>query len=364
MKICYLADAGSIHTHRWVKYFASRGHEVHLISPTLLGDGDVGRAQLHVLRRFPLQVRIISFPINLLLSIIQIKQLIRRIKPDILHAHFISDCGFWGALTGVHPLVLSAWGSDVLVQPNKSRILRYFVRYALKRADLVTTEGENAIREMISLGADPTKLKLVFHGVDIRKFRPKKEHRVLNSPVVISNRNLKPIYDVETLIKSIPVVLEQMPEVKFIIAGDGLQKDYLRDLAESLNVLDSITFMGWVPHDQLPDYLAAADVYVSTSLSDTVSISSLEAMACGLAPVVTDVGDILRWIEDGKTGFVIPVKSPDLLAEKVIYLLKNEELRRKMGKANRRLIEEEANYEKEMVRMGKLYQELIKRRDG
>ena len=366
MKICYIAEAINIHTQRWVKYFADRGHEIHLISAMPLGDGDIGNARLYVLKRLPPQIRIISPPINLPLSIIQISRLIRRIKPDILHVHYITEYGFWGGLSRFHPFVLSAWGSDVLVDPNRSRIYRYFVQFALKRADLITTAGENAIEEMIKLGADPDKIHFVVHGVDTRKFSPqnkrlKEEHKIFNSPVVISVRHLAPIYDVETLIRSVPLVLEQVPEVKFIIASDGVQRDYLKDLARSSGVLDSTSFIGRIPHTELPQYLASADVYVSTSLSDTISVSILEAMACGLAPVVTDIGDVRKWIEDGENGFIIPTKRPDLLAEKIICLLRNEELRDKMGKANRQLVEERAEYEKEMAKMGKLYEELVRR---
>lgn len=366
MKTCFIADAISVHTQRWVRYFANRGYETHLISATPLGDGDIGQAELHVLKGLPPKIRFISPPINLLLYIIQIRRLIRKIKPNILHAHYVTDCGFLGALSGFHPFVLSAWGSDVLVDPANSRISRYSVKFALKRADLITTEGENAIEEMIRLGADPDKMHLVLHGVDVRKFNTKgkslkEKHKISNSPLVISTRNLAPIYDMETLIRAVPLVLEQVPEVKFVIAGDGVQKNYLEDLAKSLNVLNSISFLGHMPHQELPRYLRAAEVYVSTSLSDTISVSILEAMACGLAPVVTDIGDNRKWIEDRKNGFIIPTKRPDLLAEKIVYLLNNKELRDKMGKANQQLIVEKADYEKEMNKMGELYEELARR---
>jgi len=369
MKICYLADAISIHTQRWVKYFADKGHKVHLISLTPLGDGDIGNTELYVLKKFRLQIRILSLLINLLSDVIQVRKLMKKIKPDILHAHYITDYGFWGALSGFHPFVLSAWGSDILVNPRESRILRYFVQFALKRADLITTEGENAIEEMIRLSSDPDKINLILHGVDTRKFSPKdksldEEHRAFDSPTVISTRNLTPIYDLETLIRSVPLVLKQIPEVKFIIAGNGAQENYLKDLAKSLNVLDSITFIGQIPHEELPHHLRAANVYVSTSLSDTISESLMEAMACGLAPVVTNVGDNKKWIANGENGFIIPVKRPDLLAEKIIYLLNNEELRQKMGRANWQLIEERVDYKKEMDKMERLYEELIRRSKG
>ena len=85
--------------------------------------------------------------------------------------------------------------------------------------------------------------------------------------------------------------------------------------------------MGWIAHDELPKYLTSADIYVSTSLSDGASVSLVEAMACGLPVVTTDAGDAGKWIEDGRNGFIVPTKSPELLAEKIAYLLENKDLR-------------------------------------
>jgi glycosyltransferase involved in cell wall biosynthesis len=104
------------------------------------------------------------------------------------------------------------------------------------------------------------------------------------------------------------------------------------------------------------------DVYVSTSLSDAgIAASTAEAMACGLPVIVTDVADNRDWVEDGDNGFVIPVKSPKLLAEKIIYLLKNENIRKKFGKSGRKIIEERNNYYKEMEKMENIYEKLMER---
>jgi len=366
MRICYVAEARFTHTEKWVTYFADKGHDIHLISPEPFEGDNIANVKLYPLRRVRPRIRIMSVLTDILCHIIQTRKLVREIKPDILHAHYISDNGFLAALCGFHPLVLTGWGSDVLVEAHQSRIYRYFVKFALKRADLITSDGENMIDEMIKLGADPDKINYLLHGVDTQEFNPqakslKEERKMFDSPLVISVRTLMPIYDLETLIQSVPLVLAQIPKVKFVIAGDGSQKYYLGDLARSLGVLESISFIGRIPHKELPYYLAAGDVYVSTSLSDTTSVSLLEAMASGLAPVVTDVGDVRKWIRSGENGFIVPIKRPDLLAEKIIYLLENRELRGKMGKANRQLIEEKADYEQEMGKMGKLYEELIRR---
>lgn len=372
MRLCYLAHAESIHTQRWIRYFADKGHEVHLISPTPFGDSSIGDVRLHVLRAFRPQIRIISFLINLVLSVIQVRRIAKGIKADILHAHYVTDCGLWGALSGFRPFVLSAWGSDILVEPKKSRLSRWVAKVALGEADLVTGDGENTIREMIRLGADSDRIHLVHHGVDTQRFKPAQRNEILEaglgiseSPVVISIRNLLPIYDVETLVQAAPLVLAQFPEAVFLIAGDGVQKHYLEDMAKSLGVQEHTKFLGDIRHGELPDYLTLADVYASTSLSEGgSSVSLAEAMSCGLAPVVTDVGDNRSWIEDGKNGFVIPMKRPDLLAEKIICLLENKELRDRMGKANRHLVEERANHGKEMQKVEELCKEVIGRSTG
>lgn len=367
MRICYIANAGSVHTQRWVKYFADKGHEVHLISPRPFGDNNMEAVKLYVLKRVRPQIRIISYVMNLPLYVIQVGRLLKRVKPDILHAHYITNSGLLGALTGFHPFVLSAWGSDVLIAPKEFKVMKWIVNYALRRADLITCGGENTKEEMTKLRADVKKVHLISHAVDTRSFSPAQKSEALRrslkisgSPTVISIRNLSPLYDVESLVKAIPLVRRQIPEVKFIIAGDGEQKDYLEKLASSLGDANSVRFVGWIPHEELPKYLASADVYVSTSLSDGgISVSTLEAMACGLPAVITDVGDNRRWVKEGVNGFIVPVKSPNALALKIVYLLKNKNAKDRFARTNRQVVEEKANYEKEMQKMEKLYKELI-----
>lgn len=368
MKICYLADAGSIHTQRWVKYFADNGHEVHLISFRSFGDCNIENVKLHLLKRLHPQIRFIAFPTNLLFEMIQVRKLIKKINLDIVHAHYVTDYGFRGALAGFHPFVVTAWGSDVLRAPTTSKISKFTAKFALNKADLITCDGENSKDAMINLGIKSQRIELIFHGVDTKIFNSKqKDKKVIKNlfgeekfPVVISARLLVPKNNVETIIKAVPLIIKKIPEAKFIIGGEGPEENYLKELAESLGILNSIRFVGWIPHDELPKYLASSDVYVSTSLWDGgVAVATLDAMACELAPVVTDVADNKKWIKDGENGFIVPIKNPKLLAEKVIYLLDNKENRKRLGEINGKIIEEKQNYEKEMLKMEKLYKKLI-----
>ena len=219
---------------------------------------------------------------------------------------------------------------------------------------------------MTKLGANLQQIKHIYFGVDTQKFNPRerseklrRELGVLDSPMIISLRNLESIYDIESLVKSVPLVLKDASEAKFVIAGKGSEEATLKKLAESLGISDSIRFVGFIPNDEIPQYLASADIYVCTSLSDSgLATSTKEAMACGLPVVITDIEVNKEWIEDGKNGFLVPTKDPESLAEKIITLLRNEEIRMRFRKIGRKMVKEKFEYNREMEKMEKLYKEL------
>jgi len=341
------------------------GHEVHVVS---FESAQIQGATVHVLK-LPVLVRSATFPLKLL-SIYRMRALIKRIKPDVLHAHYVTNYGLFGAFCNFKPFVITAWGSDVLVVPEArliSTIKSIIAKYTLKKADSITCDARHMKEAITRLGISPEKVNIIFFGVDTRKFSFGQKSRALrvqlgvdDSPTVISLRNLEPIYDIESLIKSVPLVLKEIPETKFIIAGKGSEERRLKELTKSLGVSDSVKFIGFIQNDKLPEYLNSMDVYVSTSLSDAgIAASTAEAMACGLPVIVTDVADNRKWVEDGVNGFVVPVKDSESLAEGIVCLLKNEDIRRRFGNINRKIIEERNNYYKEMAKMEDVYKKLV-----
>lgn len=364
MRICYIAPAESIHTQKWVKYFAGRGYEVHLISRKPFEGNGIENVRLYQLAsfRYPILLR---YPYDT----IGIRRLITRIKPDILHVHYATGYGLLGALSGFHPFILSVWGSDVLVAPRQSIVYKLVVELAIRRADVIHCDADHILAPLIKLGAKPEKVKLIFFGVDTQKFRPtqvngklRQELGLFDAPTVISVRSLEPIYDIETLINSIPLVLKEVPEAKFVIVGGGSQEAKLKEQAESLGISQSVLFTGRIPNDELPRYLSSADIYVSTSLSDAgLASSTAEAMSCGLPVIVTDFGDNRKWVADGTNGFLIPLRNPEVLASKIVYLVRNKEISDKFGVINRQIIEERNDWQKEMRKIEELYETFLKR---
>lgn len=369
MKICFLADYHSIHTYRWIKYFVPK-HEVHLISlefpPEEAGTlkpekyEEIG-IKLHMIPRKGL--------LNKLRGASLVRKCVREINPDLMHSHYITHYGYLGAASGYHPLVMTAWGTDVLIDSHSSFIKRHQVRYALKRADVVTCDGENTTKALKALMNNDMKIKKIYFGVDTEKINPhgrvegfyQKYLKDGKGKAVINIRGFKEIYDPDTFIKAIPPVLEKYPETIFLMAQEGERRKIYEEMVSSMGIGDSVKFIGNIPADDLPVFLASAEVYVSTSLSDSgISASTVEAMASGTAVISTDVGDISYWIENGKNGFIIPKGDSSALSEKIIYLLSNDAIRRSMGKEGRITIETRQDYYKEMRKVEQLYESMIK----
>lgn len=362
LTICFFGEARKedIHTLKWIRFFADNGHDVHLISYTELNDFSLKNIKMHVIKKkFGTEIWPFNTLLNLPFTVLWAKKVIREIKPDIIHAHCVTSYGTLASLLGFHPFVLTAWGSDILINPKLNFLTNWATKHALKAADLITCDADHMKNAMVKLGAKESKIKIVFFGVDTEKFKPGekdrdilKKHGLQDFQVVISLRRLEPIYDVGTLIKAIPKILKECQSAKFIIAGGGSEEKLLKDLVKELDISEKVEFTGWTDPADLVKYLNSSDVYVSTSLSDGgIASSTAEAMACGLPAVITDSGDNKDWIKDKEDGFIVPVKSPDILAEKIILLLKDSELRARFGYSGRKIIEERNNYYKEMRKM-------------
>lgn len=342
---------------KWVRFFAEKGYDVYLA--TFNETSQIEGVKVRKLRYFSK----VAYPFRIL----AVKKTVKEINPDILHAHYVSHYGVYGALTGFKPFVVTAWGSDIFIDPKKSMAKKYFVKYVLKKADLITTDSVSSMKTIVDFGVDEEKVKLIVHGVDLKLFHPienneefKKEQCIpQNYQVVISTRNLEPVYDVGTLIRAIPYVIDECQNTYFLIVGEGTLRHQLEELACKLGVAKNIRFVGSVSNREMPKFLESSDVFVSTSLSDTRSVSLLEAMACALPAVVTDLDGNRECVQDGVNGFLFSRGDFKELAEKIVYLLREKDIRRRFGVANRKIAEKEADYEKEMCKMEKLYKELI-----
>jgi len=369
MKIVFLGDAAAHHLRRWSKYFADQGHEVHIITfnPDYLDGYEPIR--IHIIKKRFLGSSLINRFLNIIPMFTDFNNLIKNINPDIIHSHSAASYAWLAMLTRFHPLIITPWGRDILIDIQISKVSKILTKLALNKSDLVTCDGINTKEVMVNLGVDSEKIILNTYGVNINKFKScsednhiREKYSWLNSNIVISTRTLNPVHNVETFIMAIPLVLKTHPDTKFIIIGHGSEQDNLMNLSRSLNIFNSIQFPGKIEEEEMISCLQTSDIYISTSLSESgLSASTAEAMACELPVINTDTGDITLWIKDGEGGFIIPTKNPEILAERILYLLNHSEERIKYGKRNRKVIEERNNHFIEMKKMENIYLNLAKK---
>jgi glycosyltransferase involved in cell wall biosynthesis len=180
--------------------------------------------------------------------------------------------------------------------------------------------------------------------------------------IILSNRNLLPIYNVRLLIRAIPMVLQEEPNTHFFIVGDGPERDHLEKEAKKLNVTSSVQFLGRVPHEEMPNLLTQADIYVSTSLYDGTSVSLLEAMACGTFPIVTGILSNQEWISDGENGFLFPLEDEVVLAKRIVEATRNDKLLSEVRVRNQKLIEEKALWGTNIKKTEEIYEKSLQRK--
>ena len=354
MKIMYLANSSSIHTVRWAKHFKGRGHEITVIS---FQAGDIEGVEVINLSSAPSVSRT-----DILRFLPRVRFECRQIKPDILHAHYVTSYGLAGALCGIRPFVATAWGDDVLVDPERSPLYRLMVRWVLSRADMVTSMADHMTDLMIKRGyAEPDKIITLPFGVDTSHFNPDLRGSMpAGQPVtIISTRHLSTVYDVQTLIEAIPIILKQLPDARFIIVGEGELRSSLESRTHVLGVSDHVSFLGRVDYDAMPKLLAQADIFVTASRSDGNNISLNEAMACGALNVASNIPANREWIEEGKNGLFFSVGDSDQLAEKVILAAGKPEWRAQAAGKNWEIISNRGSWAKNMAVMEKMYEELF-----
>lgn len=357
MKICLLSNALSVHTRRWVSLLAHKGFQVYLISfrkgPPLPG------IKTYVFEpRFNNAIyKLIYFACN----IKKIKELILQINPDVLHAHYLTNYGLVGALSGYRPLVVSIWGTDLLVDVNKSLLHKKMIKFILEKSYLVTIMAEHMYDKVLQLDCKPDKIMKVSLGIDLDQFNiygrnKNNDHNCL----IVGIRAFEKEQNNEHIIESISYLEKSIREVRLHFYGDGSKLNACKERVRKLSLQKNIKFFGKVAHKDIPSIYRNADIYVSTSTSDGDHVSLMEAMACGLFPVVSDIPANREWIEDGVNGFLSSLDHPKILADKIKRAMENNQLREKAVFRNFELIKARASYGNDVDKLIQIYHSLIR----
>lgn len=351
MRIATLADAAAEHTARWAAWFRDRGHEVRVWSLETPRPGltvaRLPRAPLPGFLRYPLALPALRAALD-------------GYRPDLVDAHFVPNYGLLGALAGHRPLVVTAWGSDLLVTGDPDPLRRARARFVLRRADLVLADAENLAAAARALGAPPERVRMVPWGADLERFVP----AAAREPgLLVSARMHEPVYDVATLLRGVKPVLERHPHACLVVAGDGRLRPALEREAAMLLPPGRWRFTGRLAADELAALLGRADVYLSASLSDSTSVSLLEAMAAGAIPVVSDIAGNREWVAPDEGARLFSCGDAAALAGAIEAALGDAAWAEAARARNRRVVEERADRRRNLVRIESLFAGLLAARE-
>ncbi|HWR25746.1 MAG TPA: glycosyltransferase [Methanosarcina sp.] len=297
---------------------------------------------------------------------------IKNIKPNpnLIHAHFSYPDGYGMiklAKKWKIPLVISALGTiERKVAYEGSRTSKQIIE-ALNFADKILSVSEDLKLHITNLGISEDKVSVVPNGVDVEKFKPfGKTHarNLLNLPqnknIVLFVGALRKIKGVDYLIEAAKDFVDKNTRLFLVGRDDGLRKN-LEKRAEELNISDFIKFTGPVNHENIPLWISASDILVLPSLSEGRPNVVLEAFACQIPVVATDVGGIPELMVDGETGYLVPAKNPSELSEKINKLLEDEHKRKKMGEFGRQsIIQRGLTWEAHAKKTVNIYSEVLK----
>ncbi|NAW98851.1 MULTISPECIES: glycosyltransferase [unclassified Vibrio] len=357
MKIALLGNANSIHIRRWAEGLYSKGIEIHLVSCNPITEQYSEGIQLHQLTPYA--------PYGYIIAAVKLKRLLKRIRPDLLHAHYVSGYGSLAALSGYKNVMLSAWGADVYDFPGKSRFNHWLVKNNLQRARAIGTTSHCMLTVIKAITPVLPPIHVTPFGVDTNLFCPIDKNMDGPKPKVSIGtvKLLHKKYGIDTLIKAFAIVVSHCKdtELELVIVGNGPEEENLKRLASSLGVSRLVQFRGYIDNSLVPQILNALDIYVALSRLDSESfgVAAVEANACSLPVVVSDVSGFKEVVVDGKTGLIVERDNPEAAAQAICRLVVNERLREKMGKLGRQHVLENYSWDVSLDKMIDVYDELI-----
>lgn len=355
MKIVYLADAPYVHTRRWVEHFAALGHESHVIS---FRPAAIAGARVHYIDGMESLGKA-----RYLVHARRVRALVRRLRPDIVHALHLTSYGFLAGLAGVRPSIVSAWGIDVLGAPDVSPAHRWITRHALARATAITATGIRLAEATLAHTPRGKPVAVVPYGVDLDRFtparRPARERVVVGAVARLSSEK-----GLDDLLRAVALLRDRGVDVDVLLAGDGPSRPMLQRLASELSLDERVRFAGDIAHEGVPAVLQEMDIFAMPSTWEGFGVAGVEASAMELPIVASDIHGIPDVVAHGVTGELLPPSRPDLLADAIERLAANPDLRVSMGKAGRAFVERHYRWQDNAALMERLYGEVLAGRVG
>lgn len=303
---------------------------------------------------------------NLVKLALDFRRLTREIKPDLIHAGPIQTCAFIAVLSGFHPILTMSWGFDLMEDVHKNKWWEYVTKYVMRNTQFFTSDANVTRDKAVMYGMNPERIIVFPWGVDLEHFKPetfdlRPFDRLRATPstfTLFCNRSWEARYGVDVLARAFVKVAGQNENVDLILLSGGSQSANIRRILQSGGVLDRVTFGGQISQTDLPRWYHLADLYISPAHVDGSSVSLMEALACGLPCLVSDIPANREWVVENENGWLFRDGDADHLAKKILTAISQREKLPEIGRASRRSAEMRADWKKNAEALMNVYRSL------
>ena len=354
IKILFAGDINSTHLQKWIRAFYSKFDiavfSLDPISDRCTLDSEVLNAIRVVTPEKKNTDRKAKF--SYLFQLKALRKLNREFAPDIVHAHYASSYGFLASRLRVKRFYVSVWGSDVFEFPKRSIIHKAVFKHVMRKADQVFSTSKVMKDEILKYVSKD--ITVIPFGVDLELFKPLNEKR--DKPFVIGTvKALEHVYGIDRLIEVFASFNKRYPDAECHIYGAGSELKKLEMLANNLGVSNNIKFFGVIPQDQVPIAIASMDVFCVLSREESFGVAAVEAAACKIPVIASNVGGLPEVVSNNETGYLVDGHNSEQIKEVIIDLYNNPEKRRELGEKGRVLVEQQYDWNRNVLQMEKYY---------
>jgi glycosyltransferase involved in cell wall biosynthesis len=288
-----------------------------------------------------------------------IRKALKEFSPQLVHAHYASSFGLWTIGWTRTPVVVSVWGSDIVMFPKT-----WFGKALLKRifhyASAITVTGSYLRDQTVTKFPETeSRTRIVPFGVDPCA----EEYELPELPplrLCTLKRHLR-TYGQDLLIKAVAELCREGFDIRLSLPGDGPENRYYRELTNRLGLSERVSFDGWISRDRLYAYIGGHHALVLPSRSEGFGVAALEASACGRAVIASRVGGLPETVTDGETGVLVDPGSVEALRSAIARLAEIPQELESMGRAGRRFVQENFLWSRSIELMEELYDEILSR---
>lgn len=311
-----------------------------------------------------------QIPFLFLMECMYMRKIIKKEKINLIHAHWILPQGVLAAFYKKFfriPYIITVHAGDIF--PIRNAIFKYLSRFTLRNCDYCTANSSYTKRAILNI-FKIKNIEVIPMGVDFKAFgKNKKNHAIrkrfnIDGKFILFVGRLAEKKGLKYLIMAMPDVLNKFPDAKLVIVGNGPEKDNIMKLISELGLTKNIVLAGKIENKELPDYYAAADVFVGPSIvtkkgdTEGLGVVFLEALASGTCVIGSNVGGVPDIIKNNKTGLLVKEKDPRELAEAIIKVLSDAKLRDKLARQGQRYIKANFSWDNIAERFDNMIKEI------